>query len=105
MKTNSSKRRGFALFQCLAVLTAIAVLTIIFGSRYVEQNARAKAEAEMQYRDEIKAAVERWHAETGTFPARDLSDIGMDATFFPNGLPLNPVSGQRYSLDEKYRVK
>ena len=39
----------------------------------------------------INAAVERWYVEKGTWPANNLSDIGADTNYFPDGLPTNPV--------------
>ena len=48
---------------------------------------------------EINAAVERWYFEKGTWPKTDLSDIGADSNYFPQGIPTNPVSGAAYALN------
>jgi len=37
--------------------------------------------------------------EKGAWPANDLSDIGADSNYFPDGTPTCPVSGQPYRLD------
>ena len=47
----------------------------------------------------INAAVERWYTEKGTWPANNLSDIGADANYFPDGLPVNPMDSSAYTLN------
>ena len=47
----------------------------------------------------INAAVERWYVEKGTWPAVNLSDIGADANYFPDGVPVNPTNGAAYTLN------
>ena len=51
------------------------------------------------YKTEINSAVEHWVKEKGRWPLRDLSDIGSDKNYFPDGIPINPISGQPYQLD------
>jgi hypothetical protein len=48
---------------------------------------------------EIDITVERYYMHTGGWPADNLSDIGADANYFPDGLPACPVSGDTYRLD------
>ena len=50
-------------------------------------------------RAEINITVEQYYMHTGVWPADDLSDIGADVDYFPDGLPTCPVSGQPYRLD------
>ena len=38
-------------------------------------------------------------AQIAATPAADLSDIGADANYFPDGIPTNPTSGAAYSLN------
>jgi len=49
----------------------------------------------------INLAVEKWFFDTGQWPAHDLSDIGADPRYFPNGPPRCPVTGQPYRLDPR----
>ncbi|MBM3999564.1 MAG: hypothetical protein FJ297_08520 [Planctomycetes bacterium] len=54
---------------------------------------------------EFNSAVERWYFEKGSYPAKDLSDIGANASYFPNGLPTNPLTGAEYTLDANNRAQ
>ena len=48
----------------------------------------------------INRAVEQWHALESQWPKDDLSDIGRDRNYFPNGIPRCPLDdAQPYSLD------
>jgi hypothetical protein len=40
-----------------------------------------------------------WRRANGTWPAADLSAIGADANYFPEGLPTCPVDGAVYTID------
>lgn len=55
-------------------------------------------EADLQNRLVIHAAVDRWHQETGTWPAA-LSDLAGYGAFQKSGLPFNPITGRPYQLD------
>jgi hypothetical protein len=50
-------------------------------------------------RAEINIAVEQYYIHTGVWPANNLSDIGADPDYFPDGVPTCPVSGNAYQLD------
>jgi prepilin-type N-terminal cleavage/methylation domain-containing protein len=93
------KRRGFSLLELLAVVTILGIIAVVVIPRISVSSAKAKTEANNQNRAEINSAVERWYFEKGTWPANDLSDIGADTNYFPNGIPTNPVDGSSYSLD------
>ena len=49
--------------------------------------------------DIVNSAVERWYVEKGTWPANNLSDIGVDTNYFPDGVPVNPTNGAAYTLN------
>ena len=93
------KPRGFSLLELLAVVTILGVIALIVVPRITTSSATAKANANLQYKDEINSAVERWYFNNGTWPANDLSDIGADTNYFPSGLPSNPVDGTSYTLN------
>lgn len=78
------------------------------SSASYQQAARVNADANIMFA--LKAAcrqnvsiintqVELWYIEKETFPKGDLSDIGRDRDYFPNGIPPCPVDGSSYSLD------
>ncbi len=95
----TAKRRGFSLLELLAVVTILGIIAVVVVPRISISTATAKAKADAQNRLEINLAVERWYFEKGTWPADNLSDIGADATFFPQALPTNPTNGAAYTLD------
>lgn len=37
--------------------------------------------------------------KTGNWPANNLSDIGADVNYFPQGIEVCPISGEAYRLD------
>jgi len=92
------QRRGFSLLELLAVVTILGIIAVIVIPRITTSSATAKTNADAQNRSEINSAVERWFFTTGGWPANNLSDIGADANYFPNGVPTNPVDGSAYTL-------
>lgn len=96
---SSKKRQAFSLLELLAVVTILGIIAVVVIPRISTSSATAKANANLQNKAEINSAVERWYFEKGDWPADDLSDIGADADYFPDGLPTNPVDSSAYSLD------
>lgn len=102
MKARTRKAKkvfGFSLLELLAVVTILGIIAVVVIPRISVSSTKAKSEADRQNRSEINSAVERWYFEKGTWPADDLSDIGADTSYFPNGLPSNPTNGAAYSLN------
>lgn len=97
--SRAAKRRGFSLLELLAVVTILGIIAVVVIPRISVSSSTAKSNANQQNKAEINSAVERWYFEKGTWPANDLSDIGADTSYFPNGLPTNPTSGAAYSLN------
>jgi prepilin-type N-terminal cleavage/methylation domain-containing protein len=90
---------GFSLLELLAVVTILGIIAVVVIPRITVSAGTAKTNANAQNIAEINSAVERWYFEKGTWPANDLSDIGKDSNYFPEGVPKNPVSGAVYSLN------
>jgi prepilin-type N-terminal cleavage/methylation domain-containing protein len=99
IRKRSTRRHGFSLLELLAVVTILGIIAVVVIPRISVSSSTAKANANNQNRSEINSAVERWYFNNGTWPANDLSDIGVDTNYFPNGLPTNPVDGSAYSLN------
>jgi general secretion pathway protein G len=93
------KRTGFSLMELLAVVTILGIIAAIIVPRVTVSSDTAKQKVNAHNKATINAAVERWYIETGAWPANDLSDIGADPDYFPDGLPTNPVSGGAYTLN------
>jgi prepilin-type N-terminal cleavage/methylation domain-containing protein len=93
------RRPGFSLLELLAVVTILGIIAVVVIPRISVSSTTAKANSNNQNKSEINAAVERFYFCTGAWPANDLSDIGADTNYFPNGLPTNPVDGSAYTLN------
>ena len=99
------KNRGFSLLELLAVVTILGIIAAVVIPRISVSAGTAKANANAQNIAEINSAVERWYFEKGTYPATDLSDIGTDSQYFPDGIPSNPLpTFSTYELDGNDRA-
>ena len=93
------RRAGFSLLELLAVVTILGIIAVVVIPRVSVSADAAKTNAHKQNVAEINGAVERFYFETGDWPKDDLSDIGANVNYFPDGLPTNPVDGSAYKLD------
>jgi len=94
-----SKRAGFSLMELLAVVTILGIIAAIIVPRVTVSSDTAKQKVHAHNKATINAAVERWYIEKGSWPANNLSDIGVDVNYFPDGIPANPTGGAAYSLN------
>lgn len=95
----TSKARGFSLLELLAVVTILGIIAAIIVPRVAVSSDTAKQRVRDHQKATINSAVERYYVETGGWPANDLSDIGADTDYFPDGIPTNPVTGGAYTLN------
>ena len=98
-KVRNGKRTGFSLMELLAVVTILGIIAAIIVPRVTVSSDTAKAKVNAHNKATINAAVERFYIENGSWPANDLSDIGADVDYFPDGVPVNPVTNGAYSLN------
>ena len=99
MIRKNDKRTGFSLMELLAVVTILGIIAAIIVPRVAVSSDTAKAKVNSHNKATINSAVERWYVEKGTWPANNLSDIGADTNYFPDAVPVNPVSGAAYTLN------
>jgi len=95
----SNKKRGFSLLELLAVVTILGIIAAIIVPRVTVSSDNAKTKVRDHQKATINAAVERYYVNEGSWPADDLSDIGADVNYFPDGIPTDPVSGSAYALN------
>src|SRR6185436_6437803 len=93
------KRSGFSLMELLAVVTILGIIAAIIVPRVAVSSDTAKQKVNSHNKATINSSVERWYVEKGSWPANNLSDIGADTSYFPDGIPTNPVSGAAYTLN------
>lgn len=100
MKSRQPKKRsGFSLLELLAVVTILGIIAAIIVPRVTVSSDTAKQRVRDHQKATINAAVERWYIDKNAWPALDLSDIGADINYFPDGIPANPVDASAYTLN------
>lgn len=100
-----ARRAGFSLLELLAVVTILGIIAVVVVPRVAVSADAAKTNAHKQNIAEINSAVERWYFEKGKYPKANLSDIGTDSSYFPDGLPTNPLTGAKYKLNANNRAE
>jgi len=105
MRVTTRGRQAFSLLELLAVVTILGTIAALILPRVSNSADAAKEATDSLNRAQINAQVERWYLEQGDWPATNLSDIGADPNYFPEGVPTNPVNGWAYTLNATtYRV-
>ena len=99
MKCRRTNRDAFSLMELLAVVAILGILAVLIIPRVVGGNDTAKEKTCIHNRAEINITVEQYYLHNAAWPANDLSDIAADPSYFPDGLPTCPVTGQPYRLD------
>ncbi len=99
MIRQTRKRNAFSLMELLAVVTILGIIAAIIVPRVAVSSDTAKQKVGAHDKATINSAVERWYVEKGTWPANNLSDIGADLNYFPDGVPVNPVDGSAFTLN------
>jgi hypothetical protein len=77
----------------------LGVLAVLIVPRVTGHHDSAKRAACHANQGEIELQVKLWQRNEGGSPAANLSDIGADAAYFPNGLPICPVDGTPYTIN------
>jgi prepilin-type N-terminal cleavage/methylation domain-containing protein len=93
------RRDGFTLTELMAVLALLGLLAALIVPRVVGHfDAGNRAACEVN-QGEIELQVKLWRRNFGSNPAADLSNIGANAAYFPQGLPTCPVDGSAYTIN------
>jgi len=99
MNLQQLRRSGFSLLELLLVVSIVAIIVSIVIVRFPSNTDLAKTRSCFHNRSELNSAIERWYVQNNAWPAKDLSDLGADATYFPAGIPVCPVTGGAYSMN------
>ncbi len=92
-------RKGLSLLEVLMVVTIMGILSAIVIPRLTGPVASSKAAGCHTNKATIDVQTQLWMRNKGSWPASDLSDIGADPAYFPDGLPTCPAAGGPYQLD------
>lgn len=92
-------RPGFTIAEVIAVVTIVGIIALVAIPRFSGDSAAARKNACYTLRGNTNVQVQLWYREKAAWPATNLSDIGANTAYFPEGLPRCPVDGSAYSLD------
>lgn len=90
---------AFSLPELMAALAVIAVVAILVVPRVSTHRTAGDAAACHANKAEIEIQTRLWKRVNGSWPAANLSSIGSDLGYFPEGLPVCPVDGSSYTID------
>jgi type II secretory pathway pseudopilin PulG len=102
MRDNKVVRRrwGFTLAEAMVVVAMLGLLAAVIVPRVVAHYDSAKRAACGVNQGEIELQVKLWRRNHGgAYPAANLSNIGADTSYFPQGLPTCPVDGSAYTIN------
>ena len=92
-------RKAYSFLEVFAVITLLGILAVVIVPRLITKQSLANASGCHTLQGNIEIQAQIWLHNTGALPAGDLSDIGADLNYFPEGLPTCPVDGTSYTLD------
>jgi len=98
----SKKRSGFSLLELLAVVTILGIIAAIIVPRVTVSSDTAKQKVRDHHKATINAAIERYYVNTGewaTLGDSGAHDISENTNYFPDGVPVNPVTTSAYTLN------
>ena len=95
---------GFSLMEMLAVAAVLGIAAGIIVPRLTGGSASSKKAACETHQGNIEIQAEIWRQNTGAWPATNLSNIGANLSYFPEGVPACPVDGTAYTISSSGRV-
>lgn len=96
---NNIRRSAFSLMELMAVVAIVSLLAALAIPRIGDTTDSGNRTACHVNRAEIEVQARLWKRAAGTYPAANLSDIGADLNYFPEGVPTCPLDGTTYTID------
>ena len=87
------------LIELIAVVAILGVIALLIVPRMSSQRTSANRTSCFNQKAEIELQVKLWRRNNGSYPTANLSNIGADTAYFPNGLPTCPVDSTTYTID------
>ena len=91
--------RGVSLLELIVVITIIGLLGGVVVPRLINSADASKVTSCDVNTQNIRVQSQLWFRNKGSWPATDLSNIGTDTSYFPEGVPTCPVDGSTYTFD------
>jgi general secretion pathway protein G len=85
-----ARQRGFTLLELIVVMTIVALLASLAAPRYFDSIERARERVLMQDLNLLRDAIDKFHADTGAYPAT-LADLA--AKRYVRKVPEDPLTG------------
>lgn len=104
MTCSAPRRRGFSYVELMAVVAIVGIVAAVIVPRLTGGGGEARKAACAALCGNIEIQAQVWRHNTGAFPATDLSDLGGDPAYFPEGAPTCPVNGSVYTINPAGRV-
>jgi len=96
---NSIPKRGLSLMEMMAAVVILAIVAGFIIPRVSAYRTSGYRNACWSNKAEIELQIQLWYRNKASYPAANLSDIGADISYFPQGLPVCPVDGTAYTID------
>jgi general secretion pathway protein G len=90
---------AFSLVELMGVLAILGLLAAIILPRVSGGDEQSRIAACKTHKGNIEVQAELWLHDAGSWPMANLSNIGSDVVYFPEGLPVCPVDGSSYTID------
>ena len=92
-------RRGVSLAELIAIVTILGILAMLIVPRFSNHASDAKKKGCSAVKGNIEVQCQLWLRQKGTAPQSNLSDIGANTSYFPDGQPNCPVDGTAYTVN------
>lgn len=99
MRRSTLMRKAMSLLELFVAVTLLGIIAAIIVPRLGSQGRQAKRGACDVNRGNIEVQCQLWYRTKGVWPAANLSDIGANSDYFPEGLPVCPVDGRAYTFN------
>lgn len=91
--------KGVTLLELIVVTVILGIIACVVIPRLSGSSFDSKSSACYVNKRDVEVQTELWYRNKGSWPAQDLSDIGADRAYFPDGLRSCPLDGTGYVLD------
>src|ERR1043165_4288681 len=98
-RVRTRQTAAFSLMEIMAAIVILGILAAVMVPRLTAHQDTAKKSACYADKRNIEVQAKLWKRNKGTYPLANLSDIGADTSYLPDGLPTCPVDGTSYTIN------